>query len=76
MNNSNTAYNNTNRAILLQTMSNRNLSQYCLRLISNIVMKSKDKEYTAKDITDIIHSKDVEQDIIDQLQLWYRYILA
>ena len=74
MNSGNEKLNNTNRAILLQTMQSKNLSQYCLRLITNIVVKAKNQENVARDITEILHEKNIEQDIIDQLQLWYRYV--
>ena len=74
MNIGNEKLNNTNRAILLQTMQSKNLSQYCLRLITNIVVKAKNQENVARDITEILHEKNIEQDIIDQLQLWYRYV--
>ena len=74
MNSGNEKLNNTNRAILLQTMQSKNLSQYCLRLITNIVVRAKNQENVARDITEILHEKNIEQDIIDQLQLWYRYV--
>ena len=74
MNSGNEKLNNSNRAILLQTMQNKNLSQHCLRLITNIVVKAKNQENVARDITEILHTKSIEQDIIDQLELWYRYV--
>lgn len=74
MNSGNEKLNNTNRIILLQTMQKKNLSQYCLRLITNIIVKAKNQENVARDITEILHTKSIEQDIIDQLQLWYRYV--
>ena len=74
MNSGNEKLNNSHRAILIQTMQNKNLSQYCLRLITNIVVKAKNQENVAKDITEILHTKSIEQDIIDQLELWYRYV--
>ncbi|MBQ9791467.1 MAG: hypothetical protein IJW28_02665 [Clostridia bacterium] len=74
MNSGNEKLNNTNRIILLQTMQKKNLSQYCLKLITNIIVKAKNQENVARDITEILHTKSIEQDIIDQLQLWYRYV--
>ena len=74
MNSGNEKLNNSNRAMLLQTMQSKNLSQYCLRLITNIVVRAKNQENVARDITEILHEKNIEQDIIDQLELWYRYV--
>ena len=74
MNSGNEKLNNSNRAMLLQTMQSKNLSQYCLRLITDIVVRAKNQENVARDITEILHEKNIEQDIIDQLELWYRYV--
>lgn len=74
MNSVNEVLDNTHRAVLIETMQSRNLSQYCLRLITNIVIRSKNQENVARDITEILHKKSIEQDIIDQLELWYRYV--
>ena len=66
---------NTNRAILVQTLGQISLSQYCLRMISNIVVRSRNKESVARSITEILNTKQKEHDIIDQLQLWYGYVV-
>ena len=63
------------RATLLKATTEKNLSRYCLVLISNIMNKSTDKEEMAGEIHDIVVRGRVEQDIVDRLQLRYSYLI-
>ena len=61
----------SNRAALLKTTTEKNLSRHCLVLISNIIRNAPNKEEMAYDINEIVSKSRVEQDIVDKLQFRY-----
>ena len=64
------------RAMLLRNTTERNLSRYCLVLMSSIMNRSHDKEEMASEINDIVLRSRVEQDIVDRLQFRYGYLVG